>query len=839
MATTNNRGDQLSAVTVPETTGSESDIRKRKFQKKREEDWMNALITSPRFHLVKDVRQRGGNRGKQTRGGSTNGKIINMVYEKSDIRKRRCRRLSGPESVRRSRRSGAGDVRALLPQPVSDHLSPFNANSHGIGNTSVIPIQHNLGTNKDERALCRLLHHSCNDEVSHPRGIATLVPRRDAIFECRQLEDKQILLEQPKKNGGKTKDPVRGDSYDNQHFHQNCPIANGYGQSPKTDKSTLSKRKPEYHSGSSKATGPESQKEQGCNERRATYQKLVDSAFQTQLGRNLEACVDDMVIEIKTERDMIMDVAETFDNLKVNMKLNIKKCSSGVKGGKFLGYMVTSEWIRSNPKKTKVVASMQSSKTLKEMQSLSRKLAALNRFLSRSVERALPFFDTLKNITKENKDDFRWTEEVEQAFQELKKLIMKLPMLTTPSLKETLYLYLVDSKEAVSGVLMDDREGKQTPIRYVSRTLHEAERNYAPLEKLALCLLHLSRRLRSLTNDENLEEWTLFTDGASSLKGAGAGLVLIDPASTEYTYAIRLNFTSTKSEAEYEALLAGLPIAGKMKVRALKVKMNSKLVACQLNGEFVSNSDGVAKYLAKAKELSALFKKFSIENVPRNQNQKADDREINTIVEEEEDNWMTPIVKCLEECIWPKDENEARALRMKISQYVMKEGILFKKSYMSPMLRCVGLLQAKYIIREVHERACGMHSGVRSVVAKIMRQEYYWPSMHRDTKEVMNSLTYESKAVIPAEIDMPTYRTIHWNEAQNEEEMRLNLDFIQERRETVAIREAKYKKKVKQYYNKRVRPMSFKIRDFVYWKNKVSRVEKQGKLVQIGKDHTI
>ncbi|GKE39111.1 reverse transcriptase domain-containing protein, partial [Tanacetum coccineum] len=127
--------------------------------------------------------------------------------------------------------------------------------------------------------------------------------------------------------------------------------------------------------------------------------------------------VDDMVIKSKAERDMIMDIAETFDNLrKVNMKLNPKKCSFGVKEAKFLGYMVTSEGIQANPKKTKAVADMKSSKTVKEMQSLSGKLAALNRFLSRSAKRALQFFDTLKNITKENKDDFRWTEEAEQAF---------------------------------------------------------------------------------------------------------------------------------------------------------------------------------------------------------------------------------------------------------------------------------------------------------------------------------------------------------------------------------------------------------------------------------------
>ncbi|GJY25609.1 reverse transcriptase domain-containing protein [Tanacetum coccineum] len=392
----------------------------------------------------------------------------------------------------------------------------------------------------------------------------------------------------------------------------------------------------------------------------ATYQRLVDSAFRAQLGRNPEAYVDDMVIKSKTEQEMIMDMAETFDNLrKVTMKLNLKKCSFGVKERKFLGYMVTSEGIWANPKKTKAIADMQSPRTLKEMQSLSGKLAALNRFLSKSAQRALPFFETLKNITKENKDDFWWTEEAEEAFQEMKRLIMELPTLTTPGLKE------------------------------MFRTLHEAERNYTLLEKLALCLLHLSRRLRryfeahpiklitdqpirqilnklevseklakyavelgaynityvprnavkgqvladflneilvgikhmeicSLAGEESSEEWTLFTDGASSLKGACAGLILIDPARIEYTYAIRLNFASTNNEAEYEALLAGLRIAEKMKVKAFKVKVDYKLVAFQLKGEFVASSEGMAKYLAKAKELTASFRKFSIENVPQN-----------------------------------------------------------------------------------------------------------------------------------------------------------------------------------------------------------------------------
>ncbi|GJW29333.1 reverse transcriptase domain-containing protein [Tanacetum coccineum] len=158
--------------------------------------------------------------------------------------------------------------------------------------------------------------------------------------------------------------------------------------------------------------------------------------------------------------------------------------------------MVTSEGIRANPKKTKAIADMQSPRTLKEMQSVSGKLAALKRFLSCFAKKSLPFFETLKDITKENKNEYRWTESAEKAFQEMKQCIVGLPLLATPVKEETLYVYLAAATEAMSAVLLTERKGKQCSIHYVSRTLNEAEINYAPKEKLDLSLLHVSRRLR-------------------------------------------------------------------------------------------------------------------------------------------------------------------------------------------------------------------------------------------------------------------------------------------------------------------------------------------------------
>ncbi|GKA42499.1 reverse transcriptase domain-containing protein, partial [Tanacetum coccineum] len=153
-----------------------------------------------------------------------------------------------------------------------------------------------------------------------------------------------------------------------------------------------------------------------------TYQRLVDTIFEGQMGRNLKAYVDDMVIKSKTELEMIKDVEETLLTLKkVNVKLNPKKCSFRMEEGKCLGYIVTSEEIRANPEKTKAVVNMPSPSNLKQMQQLSGKLAALNRFLSKATERALPCLDILKKCT--NKKDFHWTIEAEEAFLAMKKLI--------------------------------------------------------------------------------------------------------------------------------------------------------------------------------------------------------------------------------------------------------------------------------------------------------------------------------------------------------------------------------------------------------------------------------
>ncbi|GJT53793.1 reverse transcriptase domain-containing protein [Tanacetum coccineum] len=106
---------------------------------------------------------------------------------------------------------------------------------------------------------------------------------------------------------------------------------------------------------------------------------------------------------------------------------------------------------------------------------------------------------------------------------------------------------------------------------------------------------------------------------------------------------------------------------------------------------------------------------------------------------------------------------------------------------------------------------------------------------HRTTPKTSNgetpfSLVYGIEAVIPAEIGIPTRRTIQRSDEENEEALRMNLNLLEERREMATIREARQKQQVEKYYNQRVYHKKFKVGEFVLQKNKLSKIENTGKL---------
>ncbi|GKA74692.1 reverse transcriptase domain-containing protein [Tanacetum coccineum] len=276
------------------------------------------------------------------------------------------------------------------------------------------------------------------------------------------------------------------------------------------------------------------------------------------------------------------------------------------------------------------------------------------------------------------------------------------------------------------------------------------------------------------------EPWTLFTDGSSCLEGSGAGLILTIPEDEEFPYALSFEFNAFNNEAEYEALVAGLRIAEQVGVKNLIAKVNSRLIANQING------------LYEAKEQS-----------------------------------ITHI----------------RRRRVLLDDTIGRIPC-GRKSFLEPWLRCVGPTLTEYVVKEIHEGLCSMHSGPRSVVAKAIRfklpgeiisenRKQFRDNPFKDWCEKLNikqSFAFvkhpqtndqveranrslgegiksrlgevqQELAVIPVEIGMPSIRCAVVNQAENDEGLLLNLDILEERREKAAVCEARNKAKMEKNYN--------------------------------------
>ena len=146
--------------------------------------------------------------------------------------------------------------------------------------------------------------------------------------------------------------------------------------------------------------------------------------------------MDDIVVKTKDRATLIQDLEETFANLhKINLKLNPEKCVFGVPSGKLLGYFVSHRGIEANPNKIKAIEQIQAPRTVKDVRHLMGCIAVLSRFISKSVERALPFFKILKKP-----GPMKWTPEADAALQELKTYLSSVPTLVAPKPQEPLLL---------------------------------------------------------------------------------------------------------------------------------------------------------------------------------------------------------------------------------------------------------------------------------------------------------------------------------------------------------------------------------------------------------------
>ena len=224
----------------------------------------------------------------------------------------------------------------------------------------------------------------------------------------------------------------------------------------------------------------------------ATYQRMVTIMFEHLIGRTVEVYIDDMLIKSVGKENHLKDLREVLGILrKDKLRLNASKCIFGVSSGKFLGHMISCKVIEANLDQISTLLNLEPPSDAKQVQRLTRMIAAFGRFISQSADKCHPFFRLLGKKRK-----FLWDEDYSARFQGIKAYLSSLPCLSILCPGEPLFLYLAVSEHAVSAVLVWETHEGQKPVFFISKTMNETESRYLPLEKAALALIQATKKLQ-------------------------------------------------------------------------------------------------------------------------------------------------------------------------------------------------------------------------------------------------------------------------------------------------------------------------------------------------------
>ncbi|XP_030922874.1 uncharacterized protein LOC115949725 [Quercus lobata] len=441
-------------------------------------------------------------------------------------------------------------------------------------------------------------------------------------------------------------------------------------------------------------------------------------------------------------------------------------------------------------------------------------IAALNRFISRSADRCRPFFLLLHKWK-----GFEWNEECTIAFQQLKEYLAQPQIMSSPEADEVLFAYIIVAPHAVSLVLIREDNGTQRPVYYVSKSLQEAETRYLPLEKAILAIIQATRKLphyfqahtvvvltqlplksilRSADYTSRIAKWGMILGAfdirymprtavkgqvlfrpsgricgahtrrkrsVANQRGSGVGLVLLSPEGITIEKLLRLRFSATNNEAEYEALLEGMWMIRKMGGKSVDMISDSRLIVGQVNGDMEAKDERMQEYLDRVKHLQIHFHHFHLMHVPRSGNTHADslatlatssaqplprvilvEELIHPLTEKANGigvhnirtrpSWMDPLVLYLKHDTLPDDKVEADKIRRKATRFWLSEDSKFyRRSFSGPYLLCVHPEATELILEELHEGICRSHMGGRSLSHRVLTLGYWWPSMHKEALE--------------------------------------------------------------------------------------------------------
>jgi ribonuclease HI len=261
----------------------------------------------------------------------------------------------------------------------------------------------------------------------------------------------------------------------------------------------------------------------------------------------------------------------------------------------------------------------------------------------------------------------------------------------------------------------------------------------------------------------------MYFDCSLKLQGAGAGILFIAPGGEQLKYALQLLFPSSNNAAEYEALIHGLNIAISLGIKRLMVYGDSLVVISRINKEWDCSNDSMGKYCTAVRKLEDKFEGLEFHHVERDRNKAADtlsklgssrtqvppgvfiqkvlhlsislDRveECNTLSqpESDSDDWREPIIRYIKNEEEPDDKNAVERIARQPAHYTLIGETLYKRGALGVLMKCILSATGKQLLEEVHAGQCGIHAASRTLVGKVFRSGFYWPTAKSDAAELV------------------------------------------------------------------------------------------------------
>nr|CAN76420.1 hypothetical protein VITISV_005041 [Vitis vinifera] len=224
-----------------------------------------------------------------------------------------------------------------------------------------------------------------------------------------------------------------------------------------------------------------------------TYQRVATILFHDMMHRDVEVCVDDMIVKSRDRANHLATLERFFESIKqFRLRLNPKKYTFGVTFGKLLGYMVNERGIEADPDKTRAILDMPAPRTEREIRDFLGRL----QYISRVITRLTYICESIFRLLRKSQPTV-WDDRCQRAFERIREYLLSPPVLVPLTPGYPLLIYLSVSDVALGYMLaqLDDSD-KERAIYYPSKRMLDYETRYVMIKRYCLALVWVNRRLR-------------------------------------------------------------------------------------------------------------------------------------------------------------------------------------------------------------------------------------------------------------------------------------------------------------------------------------------------------